>query len=62
MICLPRFVIVPQFNAWKTEGRIRFVGVTHHDPVYFEVLAGWLEHGEIDFFNDIGQKLAFTLA
>jgi diketogulonate reductase-like aldo/keto reductase len=42
-------VIVPLLNAWKKEGRIRFVGVTHYDPAYFDALAGWVERGDVDF-------------
>ena len=42
-------VIVPLLRAWKKEGRIRYVGVTHHEPAYFEALAQWVERGELDF-------------
>jgi diketogulonate reductase-like aldo/keto reductase len=44
-------VVVPLLNAWKKEGRIRFVGATHHDPAYFEALAGWVERGAVDFIQ-----------
>lgn len=42
-------IMVPLLNAWKQEGRIRHVGVTHHELPYFAALAGWVERGEIDF-------------
>jgi diketogulonate reductase-like aldo/keto reductase len=42
-------VIVPLLHAWKKEGRIRYVGVTHHEPAYFGVLADWVERGDLDF-------------
>jgi hypothetical protein len=43
----PRYSPVLQ-TAWKQEGRIRFVGVTHHELPYFPALAQWVERGEID--------------
>lgn len=42
-------VIVPLLRAWKKEGRIRYIGVTHHEPVYFGALAQWVEQGDLDF-------------
>lgn len=42
-------IMVPFLNAMKAQGRIRYVGVTHHDPLYFEPLAWWVENGPIDF-------------
>lgn len=42
-------VVVPLLQAWKKEGRIRYVGVTHHEPAYFDVLATWIERGDVDF-------------
>src|ERR671916_553591 len=42
-------VIVPLLRAWKKEGRIRYIGVTHHEPAYFGVLAQWVEQGDVDF-------------
>lgn len=41
--------ILPLLKAWKKEGRIRYVGVTHHDPLYFSVLEKWIENGDLDF-------------
>lgn len=42
-------IMVPLLNAWKRDGRIRHVGVTHHELPYFPALAQWVERGEIDF-------------
>ncbi|WP_185975935.1 aldo/keto reductase [Mycolicibacterium sp. 018/SC-01/001] len=41
-------MIVPLLHAWKAEGRIRRLGVTHHDPAYFGPMATWIRHGDID--------------
>jgi diketogulonate reductase-like aldo/keto reductase len=42
-------IMVPFLNEMKAQGRIRYVGVTHHDAHYFEPLAWWVENGPIDF-------------
>jgi diketogulonate reductase-like aldo/keto reductase len=42
-------IVVPMLRAWKKEGRTRFVGVTHHENDYHDVLAGWIERGGVDF-------------
>ncbi|HEY0825936.1 MAG TPA: aldo/keto reductase [Ramlibacter sp.] len=42
-------VVLPILNAWKKEGRIRFVGVTHHESDYHDVLAKWIDRGVVDF-------------
>jgi diketogulonate reductase-like aldo/keto reductase len=42
-------VVVPLLRAWKKEGRIRYTGVSHHDPAYFGALAQWVEQGNLDF-------------
>lgn len=42
-------VIVPVLRGWKKEGRIRYLGVTHHELPYFGALAGWVEKGDLDF-------------
>ncbi|QXE34337.1 aldo/keto reductase [Streptomyces sp. GMY02] len=42
-------VMVPLLHALKEEGRIRQLGVSHHDPAYFPLLAGWVERGDPDF-------------
>lgn len=41
--------VLPMLHAWKAEGRIRAIGVTHHEPAYFDVLADWIERGDVDF-------------
>ncbi|WP_181785292.1 aldo/keto reductase [Streptomyces phytophilus] len=41
--------VLPMLHAWKREGRIRAIGVTHHEPAYFDVLADWIERGDVDF-------------
>jgi diketogulonate reductase-like aldo/keto reductase len=42
-------VMVPLMHAWKKEGRIRHLGVTHYELPYFEALAQWVEKGSLDF-------------
>ncbi|MFG1942949.1 aldo/keto reductase [Nonomuraea sp. NPDC048826] len=42
-------VVVPLLHAWKKEKRVRLIGVTHHDPVYYDVLADWVSRAELDF-------------
>lgn len=41
-------MIMPLLHAWKAEGRIRRLGVTHHDPAYFGPLATWISGGDLD--------------
>ncbi len=41
--------VVPILHAWKSEGRVRRIGVTHHDPAYFVPLANWVQTGGVDF-------------
>ena len=41
--------IVPVLKNWKKEGKIRYVGVTHHEIPYFGALAGLVERGDLDF-------------
>ncbi|MFE4668101.1 aldo/keto reductase [Streptomyces sp. NPDC056716] len=43
--------VLPMLHAWKKEGRIRALGVTHHEPAYFGVLADWVERGDLDFIQ-----------
>src|SRR5258708_17271440 len=38
----------PGWHAWKKEGRIRYLGVTHYELPYFEALAEWVEKGDLD--------------
>ena len=40
--------VVPILHAWKAEGRIRRIGVTHHDPAYYAPLRNWVENGDVD--------------
>jgi diketogulonate reductase-like aldo/keto reductase len=40
--------IVPLLQAWKKEGKVRHIGVTHHEPAYFPMLADWIERGKLD--------------
>lgn len=42
-------MMVPLLNAWKSEGLVRNVGVTHHELPYFAALANWVEKGPVDF-------------
>ncbi|WP_207483981.1 aldo/keto reductase [Arenibaculum pallidiluteum] len=41
--------VVPTLRAWKKEGRIKYLGVTHHDNAYHDVLASWVERDVLDF-------------
>lgn len=41
-------VVAPLLLAWKKEGRIRFVGASHHDNAYQPILAGWIGRGKLD--------------
>ncbi|NBT35072.1 MAG: aldo/keto reductase [Betaproteobacteria bacterium] len=41
--------IVPVLKNWKKEGKIRYVGVTHHEVPYFGALAGHVERSDLDF-------------
>jgi diketogulonate reductase-like aldo/keto reductase len=42
-------VMVPLLRTWKQEGRIRYLGVTHHEPLYFAPMERWIERGNLDF-------------
>lgn len=42
-------VIVPLMQAWKKEGQIRHVGVTHHETAAHEQLIQIVEKGDVDF-------------
>ncbi len=41
--------IVPVLKNWKKEGKIKYVGVTHHEFPYFAALAGHVERSDLDF-------------
>lgn len=42
-------VILPILKAWKNEGHIKYVGITHHEPPYFGLLGEWIVKGKPDF-------------
>ncbi len=42
-------VIVNLLQEWKEEGRVRYIGVTHHIPQQFGGLTSWVEKGVVDF-------------
>jgi aryl-alcohol dehydrogenase-like predicted oxidoreductase len=42
-------VVVPLLRAWKNEGRIRYVGASHHESEYHPQLASLIERGQVDF-------------
>jgi diketogulonate reductase-like aldo/keto reductase len=42
-------VMLPLLRAWKQAGKIRYVGITHHEPVYFAALEQWIKRGNLDF-------------
>ncbi|TZG33514.1 aldo/keto reductase [Agrobacterium sp. B1(2019)] len=44
-------VILPLMQAWKKEGRIRYVGVTHHETGAQDQLAELVERGGVDFIQ-----------
>ncbi len=44
-------VIVPLLGDWKQEGKIRYLGVTHHEPVYFAPMERWIDKGDLDFIQ-----------
>ncbi|RAS66845.1 diketogulonate reductase-like aldo/keto reductase [Lentzea atacamensis] len=41
--------ILPVLRTWKREGRIRYLGVTHHDPAYLPFLERYVRDGDLDF-------------
>lgn len=44
-------VVIPLMQAWKKEGRIRYVGVTHHEAGAQDQLAEIVERGGVDFIQ-----------
>lgn len=40
--------IVPYLQAWKREGLIRYVGISHHENLYMPILLDWIQRTEID--------------
>jgi len=41
-------VVLPLMQAWKSEGQIGHVGVTHHESSYQAELTGFIERGAVD--------------
>ena len=41
-------IVVPMLTAWKKEGRVGLVGVSHHENTYHDVLTSWIERGQLD--------------
>lgn len=41
-------IIVPYLQAWKKEGLIRYVGISHHESAYLTPLASWVQRGAVD--------------
>jgi diketogulonate reductase-like aldo/keto reductase len=44
-------VNVPILRHFKREGHIRYLGVTHHDPLYYPALEHWIRTGDLDFIQ-----------
>jgi aryl-alcohol dehydrogenase-like predicted oxidoreductase len=44
-------VVIPLMQAWKKEGRTRYVGVTHHEAGAQDQLAEVVERGGVDFIQ-----------
>ncbi len=43
-------IMLPLLKEWKQGGRIRYVGVTHHEmPLYSPAILKWIEDGDLDF-------------
>lgn len=42
-------VVVPLLHAWKNEGRIRYLGISHHDVSYYAIMADWIGRADLDF-------------
>lgn len=62
-------IAVPTLNAWKREGRVRMVGVSHHENTYHEIIVGLLERQAIDavqinysIFNRNAENRIFAVA
>jgi diketogulonate reductase-like aldo/keto reductase len=53
--------VVRVMQEWKKDGRIRYLGVTHHQPSYFGLIAPWVEKGALDFVQ-VRYSLATRLA
>jgi diketogulonate reductase-like aldo/keto reductase len=62
-------IAVPTLNAWKREGRVRMVGISHHENPYHEIISGLLERLPIDavqinysIFNRNAENRIFAVA
>jgi diketogulonate reductase-like aldo/keto reductase len=53
--------VVRVMQEWKKDGRIRYLGVTHHQPSYFGLIAPWVDKGALDFVQ-VRYSLATRLA
>ena len=41
--------VLPMLAAWKKEGRIRYLGISHFESPYHDVVASWIDRGNPDF-------------
>ena len=53
--------VVRVMQEWKKDGRIRYLGVTHHQPSYFGLIAPWVERSALDFVQ-VRYSMATRLA
>lgn len=42
-------VMLPLLRTWKQEGKVRYVGITHHEAVYYGAIEQWIGRGNLDF-------------
>ncbi|RSM91591.1 aldo/keto reductase [Kibdelosporangium aridum] len=40
---------MPILRRWKADGKIRMLGITHHDPMYYPIIEHWIRTGDLDF-------------
>ncbi|MFE2756359.1 aldo/keto reductase [Actinosynnema sp. NPDC059335] len=40
---------IPVLRRWKQEKKIRMLGITHHDQLYYPVIEHWIRNGDLDF-------------
>lgn len=62
-------VVIPMLTAWKKEGRVRNVGISHHENAYHDIIADILGRGSIDMvqinysiFNRSAERRILPLA
>ncbi len=41
--------VIRTMQDWKNDGRIRYLGASHHLPSYYHLMAPWVEKGALDF-------------